>query len=157
MSLYDHTPHPRIEERKETGPAKVADQHRGGANGRIALRLTALVGTMWAAYTFALLAIFALPSVLGLDWFPSRTQLIVAWLSQTFIQLVMLAVLQLGQNIQAAGADARAEQTFRDAEAILSEALQIHEHLEQQDAKLILLEGKLGSLLLRSWPEKRTQ
>ena len=51
----------------------------------------------------------------------------------------------------------RAEQTFRDAEAVLAEAVKIQEHLAVQDDKLGLLEGKLGALMLRSWPEKRTQ
>ena len=81
---------------------------------------------------------------------------LIAWVSSYFLQLVLLPIIIVGQNVQARAADKRSEQTYKDAEAILAEALQIHEHLEQQDAKLILLEGKLGSLLLRSWPEKRT-
>jgi hypothetical protein len=137
MAGFEHIPHPHIAARKEQGPVKMAAQASGGINGRIALRLTALVGTMQAAYLFAGLALVALPSVLGYTWFPSRTLLIVAWISQTFIQLVMLAVLQLGQNLQAKGSDARAEQTYLDAEAVLHEAQQIQAHLAEQD-KLLL-------------------
>ena len=137
MSLYEHVQHPHIAHRKEHGPVTVAAQASGGINSRVALRLTALVGTMQAAYLFAGLALVALPSVLGYTWFPSRTLLIVAWISQTFIQLVMLAVLQLGQNLQAKGSDARAEQTYRDAEAILHECLQLQHHLAAQDEKIL--------------------
>ena len=133
MSLYRHVPHPHVAHRKEQGPVKVAKLAGDTPNGRIALRLTALVGTMGAAYLFALIAVLALPSVLGYTWFPARTLLIVAWISQTFIQLVMLAVLQIGQNLQAKGADARAQQTFLDAEAILHECLELQKHLAAQD------------------------
>ena len=67
----------------------------------------------------------------------ARTLLIVGWISQTFIQLVMLAVLQIGQNLQARGADARAQQTYDDAEAILHECLQLQQHLMTQDEVLL--------------------
>jgi hypothetical protein len=152
MSLYKYVPHPHIARRKQQGPVKVADQIDGVTpNGRIAVRLTALVGTMTAAYLFAGIALLALPSVLGYDWLPPRTLLIVAWISQTFIQLVMLAVLQIGQNLQAKGADARAQQTYLDAEAVLAEALKIQEHLAVQDellAKLAPLEQQVTALTL---------
>jgi hypothetical protein len=98
---------------------------------------------MTAAYLFAILALLALPSVLGYGWFPPRTLLIVGWISQTFVQLVMLAVLQLGQNLQAKGADARSQQTYLDAEAILSECLELQKHLQSQDEILerLIAEG----------------
>ena len=136
MSLYRHVPHPWVARRKDAGPVKVADQAEKNTNSRIALRLTALVGTMGAAYLFTGLALLALPSVLGYGWFPPRTLLIVGWLSQTLIQLVMLAVLQIGQNLQARGADARAQQTYDDAESILHECLQLQQHLMTQDEVL---------------------
>jgi hypothetical protein len=142
MSLYKHVPHPHLARRKELGPVKVAKLAGDNFNGRIALKLTALVGTMQAGYLFALIAVIALPSVLGYTWFPARTLLIVAWISQTFIQLVMLAVLQIGQNLQAKGADARSQQTYLDAEAILSECLEMQKHLMTQDEVLErLIEG----------------
>jgi hypothetical protein len=142
-ALFEHIPHPHIAARKAAGPVTVAGQMPGGANARIALRLTALVGTMQAAYAFAVLAVLALPAVLGFNWFPPRTLLIVAWISQTFIQLVMLAVLQLGQNLSAAGADARSQATYLDAEAVLHEVQQIQAHLEVQDGILTALAARI--------------
>ena len=50
---------------------------------------------------------------------------IIAWIVQTFLQLVLLSIIIVGQNIAAAASDARSENTFKDAEAILSEALEI--------------------------------
>ena len=123
---------------------RVADQAPGGFNGKVALRLTALVGTMQAAYLFGILALIALPGVLGLSLLPDRSLLIVAWVSQTFIQLVMLAVLQLGQNLQAAGADKRAEATYLDAEAVLHEILSAQDHLLAQDE---LIKGTQSAIL----------
>ena len=48
---------------------------------------------------------------------------IVAWIAQTFLQLVLLPVIIVGQNIQAKAADGRADQTYNDAEAVLHEVL----------------------------------
>ena len=42
----------------------------------------------------------------------------------------------VGQNVQSAASDKRAEQTFLDAEAVLHEAQQIQAHLEAQDKVL---------------------
>ena len=60
---FEHVPHPRIEERTKAGPPKAADEHVG-INGRIALVLTRVVGSMWCAYAFAVLALLALPSAI---------------------------------------------------------------------------------------------
>lgn len=56
-AAFDHIPHPRTRARLagEVGPPKVADQ-RVGINGRVGLLITTVVGTMWAAYLFTLLA-----------------------------------------------------------------------------------------------------
>ena len=52
MSItFKHVPHPRIAERKKTGAPKTSDEHVG-PNGKIALVLTTVVGTMWCAYAF---------------------------------------------------------------------------------------------------------
>ncbi|MGE0598121.1 MAG: hypothetical protein AB7J35_13310 [Dehalococcoidia bacterium] len=44
------------------------------------------------------------------------------------------AVIIVGQNLQAEAADKRAEATYKDAEAVLHECVQIQEHLSAQDA-----------------------
>lgn len=138
MTVYAHEPHPRIAERKVTGPAKVAEQRLRGhgpisrLNARFGLFVTLAVGTMWCAYLFTLLALVSLSSAL-------RTHnkiIIVAWVAQTFLQLVLLPIIIVGQNAQAAAADKRAEDTYRDAEAVLHEAIEIQKHLQAQDVVL---------------------
>jgi hypothetical protein len=61
---------------------------------------------------------------------------IIAWIAQTFLQLVLLPIIIVGQNIQAATADKRAAQTYKDAEAILHECLRLQRHLQAQDKVL---------------------
>ncbi len=41
---------------------------------------------------------------------------LVAWIAQTFIQLVLLPALMVGQNLQNEAADARSAKTFEDVE-----------------------------------------
>jgi hypothetical protein len=62
--------------------------------------------------------------------------IIVSWVAQTFLQLVLLPIIIVGQNIQAASSDARAIATYEDAGAILEEAKEIQSHLAAQDAAL---------------------
>jgi len=140
-SIYEYTPAPRTAERAE--PVRVADQHdRSSALGRfntwLALRVTAVVGTMVCAYLFAALALVSLPAALA----TGNKIVIVAWVAQTFLQLVLLPVIIVGQNVQASASDKRAAQTYADAEAILHEARQIQAHLLAQDAALERLTGR---------------
>jgi hypothetical protein len=146
MTLFEHEPHPRIAERRRTGPPKVADQRLGGTgpiarlNARFGLFVTLAVGTMWCAYLFTLLALVSLPAALGTH----NKLIIVAWIAQTFLQLILLPIIIVGQNVQAAAADKRAEETYKDAEAVLHEANEIQKHLLAQDAVLERLIAAAG-------------
>ena len=137
---FVHQPHPRVAERKKSGPPKSADEHVG-INGRVALILTTTVGTMWCAYAFGVLALVALPQALDGGLLP-----IIQWVSQTFIQLVMLSVILVGQNILSRAADKRADMTYQDADATLHEAEQIQAHLKAQDEALNALLDKIQKL-----------
>ena len=137
---FDHSPHPRIAERAKTGPPRTTDEHVG-FNGRVALILTTVVGTMWCAYAFALLALVVLPEALHGGLLTS-----IQWVSQTFIQLVMLSVIMVGQNILGKASDKRADMTYRDADATLHEAEQIQAHLQAQDDALNSLMEKVERL-----------
>jgi hypothetical protein len=138
---YEHTPHPRIAERKKAGPPMAADE-KVGLNGRVALILTTTVGTMWCAYAFAILAFFALPDALR----SGQILPIIQWVSQTFIQLVMLSVIMVGQNILSRASDKRADMTYKDADATFHEAMQIQAHLKAQDEAINALLDKIEKL-----------
>ncbi|CAB3785555.1 hypothetical protein LMG28688_02063 [Paraburkholderia caffeinitolerans] len=103
----------RVEERKKAGPHLTAHEHVG-LNGRIAVAITNVVGTMWCAYVFAAIALVSLPSAIQ-----GGVAALVAWLAQTFLQLVLLSVIMVGQKVAAAASDKQALQTYKDAEALL--------------------------------------
>ena len=141
---FEHQPHPRIAERRKVGPPTTTAEHVG-VNGRIALVLTTIVGTMWCAYAFALLALVVLPEAIAGGLLTS-----VQWLSQTFIQLVMLSVIMVGQNVLGRASDKRAVMTYEDASATLHEAEQIQAHLQLQDDAINTLLDKLEGLEARA-------
>jgi len=130
-TLFDHDPHPQTVDRLagNAPPPPKVDDERVGVNGKLGLLITSVVGTMWAAYMFTLLALISFPAVLS----TGSALIIVAWIAQTFLQLVLLPVIIVGQNIQSKAADKRADQTYLDAEAVLHECLQIQAHLTAQD------------------------
>lgn len=138
--LFDYIEHPHAAARAITGPPKVADSvtvvHGPGPVGRfnakVGLKITIIVGTMWAAYLFTVLALISAPAA-----FASGDKLIVvAWIAQTFLQLVLLPIIIVGQNVQANAADARSQATYDDASAVLAEAKQIQAHLLLQDTAI---------------------
>ena len=69
---------------------------------------------------------------------------LISWIAQTFLQLVLLSTIIVGQNIQSAASDKRASDTYADAEAILHEALQIQHHLQAQDEVIERILAQLG-------------
>jgi hypothetical protein len=150
-SKYNYQPHPHVENRKARGPATSRNSHRaaksaGSAvakfNNSLGFRITKSVGTMWAAYLFFALSLVSLPSVL----LSGNATTIVAWVAQTFLQLVLLPIIIVGQNIQAESSDARAIATYEDAGAILEESKEIQKHLVSQDEALNELIDKVAAL-----------
>jgi hypothetical protein len=71
--------------------SKVAD-----INMKVARKITAAVSTMWCAYAFALLALLSLPAAIR----SGDLIIIVAWIAQTFLQLVLLSIIMVGQEVQ---------------------------------------------------------
>jgi hypothetical protein len=101
-----------------------------GFNAKLAVALTRGVGTMAMAYLFCLIAFTSLPAILDqTGWFPKGTFphfltspsliLVVSWIAQTFLQLVLLSVIMVGQSVQSAASDARAAKTFDDTQVIV--------------------------------------
>ena len=115
-----HIPNPRIEERAKTGPHLTKHEHTG-INGKIALLITDMVSTMWCAYLFAILALVSLPAAIA-----GGTPTLISWIAQTFLQLVLLSVIMVGQKVAAAASDKQALQTYKDAEALLKMQDEVH-------------------------------
>ena len=115
-----HIPNVRIEERKKTGPHLTKHEHVG-FNGRLAVLITNLVSTMWCAYIFAAIALISLPAAIR-----GGTAPLVSWVAQTFLQLVLLSVIMVGQKVAAAASDKQALQTYKDTEALLKMQDEVH-------------------------------
>jgi hypothetical protein len=98
-------------------------------NKKVALNLTKYVGTMTCFWLFCILALCSLPAVLSgfyvfHNTFPAvivkaSVIALVAWVAQTFIQLVLLPALMVGQNLQNVAGDARSAKTFEDVEKLM--------------------------------------
>lgn len=95
-------------------------------NDRLAVTITRVVGTMWCAYAFAALALVSLPAAVR-----GGTATLVAWIAQTFLQLVLLSIIMVGQKVAAEKSDRQLEQTYKDAEALLKISDEIHGLLKQ--------------------------
>ena len=144
-ALFDYVPHHRTKEKRDhvARPINVSEQFPHGNpvarfNSWFAVKVTNGVGTMWCAYAFAALAFVSLPSAIT----SHNAVTLVSWVSQTFLQLVLLSVIIVGQNVLANAADKRAEATYNDADAVLHEVVKLQEHLAAQDEVLQRLLGE---------------
>jgi hypothetical protein len=76
---------------------------------------------MWCAYLFAVLALISLPAAIE-----GGTATLISWIAQTFLQLVLLSVIMVGQKVAAQASDKQAIQTYKDTEALLKIQDEIH-------------------------------
>ena len=136
MAKYQYQQHPHTKTREHQPASKAI----AGFNNRLGFWITTKVGTMWAAYAVAALALVSLPSAIA----TGDVRVIVDWIAQTFLQLVLVSVIIVGQNQQTARAEMRAEATYKDATALLHEVQQLQQHLAHQDAELQRLREDLG-------------
>ena len=89
----------------------------------LAVKITNAVGTMTCAYLFAALAIYGGFSV---DWHNAAQ--IVQWISQTFLQLVLLSVIMVGTNLLSESSE---KQAAEDHDTILKQFAITQEALEE--------------------------
>ena len=127
-----HFPHPHIAFRKQQDVPTIAKEHKG-FNGWLAVNITNLVATMWCAYAFAILALISLPEAIK-----GGTAALIAWIAQTFLQLVLLSIIMVGQKVSAAASDKQALQTFKDAEALLDISNDVHKLLKLNNERPLL-------------------
>jgi hypothetical protein len=136
MPHIPHIPHPHIANRREA--FLKARQEASDFNSKLAVKITNIVGTMWCAYAFAILALISFPAALR-----AGTATLVAWFAQTFLQLVLLSIIMVGQKVAAAKSDQQLEQTYLDAEALLHINDDMHKLVKQN----VQLTEQLNALL----------
>ena len=109
----------------------------GRFNTYLAVKITKTVGTMWIAYLFAAIALISLPAALH----TGDLIIIVAWIAQTFFQLVLLPIIIVGQNVIQAANDARAEADHETLTAVHQLTVEVHAINEAQTAILRQLQA----------------
>lgn len=124
----DRAPNPYLELRKQF--LRPLEKRENRFNDWLAVKITNVVGTMWCAYAFAVLALISLPAAIK-----GGTATLIGWIAQTFLQLVLLSIIMVGQNIASRKSDRQLEQTYKDSEELLkiSDAIQ---GLLQQNTEL---------------------
>jgi hypothetical protein len=124
--MFEHIPHPHLHKRKQLMEQHEARKNPTDFNNWLAVRITNVVGTMWCAYLFAILALISLPQAIH-----SGTSALISWIAQTFLQLVLLSIIMVGQKVAAEASDAQLKQTYLDAEALLEVSDNMHKLLKQ--------------------------
>jgi uncharacterized membrane protein len=129
-------PHPR------PVPANANQSHKDKLNilDRVGVIITRSVGTMWAAIIFTVLALISLPTALATH----DRIVIVAWIAQTFLQLILLPIIMVGQNIQGKHTESMADEEFKTTQTTYKDL----EHL-------ILINKQQLDLLLKLADEKK--
>ena len=135
----EHIPHPHIEMRKDF--LKRQEERARSFNNRLAVSITGIVGTMWCAYAFAILALISLPQAIQ-----SGTSALISWIAQTFLQLVLLSIIMVGQKVAAEKSDQQMEQTYKDAEALLQMSDDMHRLIKQN----VVLTQQINELLAQN-------
>lgn len=96
---------------------------------KLAVRITTFVGSMVCALIFCLISLVSLPAALA----SKDIVVIVSWIAQTFLQLVLLSIIMVGQNLQQRHQELLAEHTY---EATLKDEVNTEEILKKLDKLL---------------------
>jgi hypothetical protein len=131
--LYQYVKHPHLP--RNINKVHAEEQQAGGFNAALAVWLTKHVGSMWTAYTFVIISVVGLLAILGI--LSPIVALLIAWLSQTFLQLVLLPIIMVGQNVLDRKSELMAEEQFNTTMKTYQDIEQIMTHLCAQDAELL--------------------
>ena len=74
---------------------------------KVAIFITKIVGTMWCAFAFTIIALISLPSAIN-----GGTATTISWIAQTFLQFVLLPIIMVGQNPQSRHSELRADADY---------------------------------------------
>jgi hypothetical protein len=116
----------------------------------LANKITAGVATMWCAYLFAAIALISLPKALQ----SGDSIVIVSWVAQTFLQLVLLSIIMVGQKVQSASVEQKIDETHtaslaefelaKEARSVAAlELAELKEISREMQALIIEVEKKL--------------
>lgn len=133
--IYTHENHPHQPRTITREDVHEAHKQRGGLNAAIAILLTRGVATMWCAYLFAALAVVGLLGLFG--WLNPFIFLLTTWVSQQFLQLVLLSVIMVGQGLLGRHAEMVSEEGYKTTVKSYHQLGQMVRHLNSQDEELL--------------------
>jgi DNA integrity scanning protein DisA with diadenylate cyclase activity len=112
-------------------------------NRRIAERITAAVGTIWAAYAFAAIALISLPAAIR----SGDSLTIIDWIAQTFLQLVLLSIIMVGQQRSSSALTKQIAETHAASLAEFEFAKQAREVADQELAEIKKMAEEIHTIL----------
>jgi hypothetical protein len=112
-------------------------------NRRIAEKITSIVSTMWAAYLFAAIALISLPSAIS----SGDTLTIVDWVAQTFLQLVLLSIIMVGQQRSSERVSTEIDETHAAALAEFEYAKEARAIAQQELAEIKRMSKEIHAIL----------
>ena len=112
-------------------------------NRRVAEKITSFVSTMWCAYIFAALALISLPAAIK----TGDVVIIVAWIAQTFLQLVLLSIIMVGQNVASASVEQKINETHEASLGEFELAKEARELANQELAELKVIAQEIHQVL----------
>ena len=112
-------------------------------NRRVAEKITSFVSTMWCAYIFAALALISLPAAIK----TGDVVIIVAWIAQTFLQLVLLSIIMVGQNVASASLEQKINETHEASLGEFELAKEARELANQELAELKIIAQEIHQVL----------
>ncbi len=133
MTLFKHKVHPHTP--TNVNETHKAEQATAGFNERLAVKLTKATSTMLCAYFFVCLALLGFPALSA--WLGPMVAIYVVWFSQTFLQLVFLPVLSVGQGVLGHHAELMADEQFKTTQRTYHDIEQVMHHLDAQDTAIL--------------------
>jgi hypothetical protein len=112
-------------------------------NRRLAEKITSAVSTMWCAYIFAALALISLPAAIK----TGDVVVIVAWIAQTFLQLVLLSIIMVGQSVSSASVEQKINETHEASLGEFELAKEARELANQELAELKKIAAEIHQVL----------
>jgi len=120
-------------------------------NKSLGAKITSVVGTMWCAYVFAAIALVSLPGAIK----SGDTVVIVSWIAQTFLQLVLLSIIMVGQSVASESVEQKINETHeaslgefelaKEARSIANEELKELKEISREVHRLLRdLEKKIS-------------
>ena len=112
-------------------------------NRRLAEKITSFVSTMWCAYIFAALALISLPAAIK----SGDVVVIVAWVAQTFLQLVLLSIIMVGQQVSSQSVEEMIKETHTASLGEFELAKEARELAGQELAELKAIAKEIHQVL----------